>query len=91
MSALIADLDGTCTAPAVLAALQATEAAAALLTHAREGDGFGDVATVEKLAEALSLTIDLNLDLIEDCDLEYRALLEDLRDRCKTFIEGWAG
>lgn len=77
-------------APALIAAHQAADATAALLLHADEGH-FGELDVPEKLAEALALTIDLRLREVETCDLDYRAALEDLRDRCKAFIEGWAG
>ena len=76
--------------PAIIAAHQAADAVAALLLHDDE-DHFGDIEVVEKLAEALALTVDLRLREVETCDTEYREALEDLRDRCKTFIESWAG
>lgn len=77
-------------APALIAAHQSANATAALLLHADEGH-FGEVEVVEKLAEALALSVDLRLREVETCDLDYRAALEHLRERCRDFIEGWAG
>ena len=76
--------------PAIIAAHQCADATAALLLHADEGH-FGEVDVVEKLAEAVALSVDLRLRDVETCDLDYRTALQDLRDRCKAFIEGWAG
>lgn len=76
--------------PALIAAHQAADATAALLLHADEGH-FGEVEVVEKLAEALALSVDLRLREVEPCDRDYVEALEGLRDRCKAFIEGWAG
>ena len=73
-----------------MAAHQSADATAALLLHADEGH-FGEVDVVEKLAEAVALSVDLRLREVETCDVDYRAALEDLRDSCKAFIAGWAG
>ena len=80
------------TAPAILAAHLATDANAALLNHAREGEGFGDVEVVEKLAEALILAIGIHTEVeVEACDHGYRKGLGRLSEECARFIESWAG
>lgn len=75
---------------AQIAAHQAADSVAALLLFDDEGH-FGEVDVVEKLAEALALSIDLRLREVEDCDHTYRAALQELRDAANRFIEGWAG
>lgn len=78
--------------PAIIAAHQATDATAALLLHATEGGGFGDVEVVGKFAEALVLSIDIHVaSSVEECDTEYLAELDALRNAAAKFIEGWVG
>ena len=77
---------------AIAAAHQATEAAAALLLHATEEGGFGDVDVVALLAGALALSIDIHRDRdVEQCDTEYRLALEELRGSADRFLEAWSG
>lgn len=73
-----------------IAAHQSADSTAALLLYQSEGH-FGDVEVVEKLAEALALTIDLQISQIEDCDHKYRGALKRLKNACTHHIEGWVG
>lgn len=74
----------------LIAAHQAVDATAALLLFNSEGH-LGDIPIVEKLAEAMSIAIGIELDRAEECDLEYRSALIRLRSEADVFIEGWAG
>lgn len=74
----------------LIAAHQAADVVAALLLHEDEGH-FGDLDVVEKLAEALALTIDLRRAEVETCDHEYLAALDELKAVATTFIQAWAG
>ena len=76
--------------PALIAAHQAADVVAALLLYDDEGH-FGDVDVVEKLAEALALSIDLRRAEIERCDHGYLAALDSLKAEATTFINGFAG
>lgn len=81
----------------LIAAAQASEATTELLRFYREGPAndlaFGEIEVVEKLCEALGISIDIHLgepgaaqhegDQIED--------LKCLRAACARYIAGWAG
>lgn len=83
---------------AIIAAAQASEATTELLRFHREGPAgwtaFGDIEVVEKLTEALALSIELQQSEPADpasADVGYAAALDCLRASCLTFIEDWVG
>lgn len=76
--------------PSIVAAHLSADSTAALLLHAREGH-LGEVDVVAMLAEALALSIDIHLDMVEACDTEYRQSLTALRNAADSFTEAWSG
>lgn len=85
------------TPPAIIAAAQASEATTELLRFlsegpANEGAAFGDAEPAEKLAEALKLTIEIQLTHMPEAPWvqECREGLNQLLGACTRFIEGWA-
>lgn len=86
----------TNTEAAIVAAAQASEACTELLRYVREGaygqrSAFGETEPTHKLAEALKLSIEV--ELAEDVILtdEERASLGQLQAACARFIGGWMG
>lgn len=86
------------TEAAIVAAAQATEATAELLRFAREGaysdrSAFGEAEPVAKLAEALSLALDIDAPdpATTHLDDDELALLADLKTSLTRFLAGWVG
>lgn len=84
---------------AIVAAHQAVDAAAELLRFAREGAAcnwpFGDAEPLEKLAEALKIALEIELEHIE-CQThpdfaDEKQMKGQMLAACTRFIEGWAG
>lgn len=85
----------TNTEAAIVAAAQASEACTELLRYAREGGfsvhaAFSEAEPVEKLTEALKLTIELRLG-DDPIATDERSKLDELHGMLTDFIEGWAG
>lgn len=78
------------TSPSIAAAHLSADCTAALLLHADEGH-LGDVDVVAKLAEALALSIDIELERAESCDTAYRAGLAGLRGAADAYLEAFSG
>jgi hypothetical protein len=82
---------------ALIAATQASEAVAELLRYTREGPNwpapFGDMEVTCKLAEALKLAAQIELEGIESTALlhEQRDELGQIISACARYIDGWAG
>lgn len=76
----------------ILAASHAADALQALLLHATELSGFGDVDAVGHLAEALANAIDVRISFnVEQCDVSYRQDLEELKVACQQYLEAYGG
>lgn len=80
---------------AVAAAAAGTTASAELLRYSREGDATVSFAlepdTIEQLADALKMAIEIELPAIErQGDREGAEMLGQLAGACVRFIEGWA-
>lgn len=85
--------------PAVVAAAQASDAVSELLRYAREGEAmegwpFGEAEPVKKLAEAIAVAGEIELDGMNvkaAAWQEDREMLGQLIAAARRFIEGWEG
>ena len=81
---------------AIVAAAQASDATSELLRYAREGaygqrSAFGETEPTPKLAEALMLSIEIELAEDKILDDDERESLDQLKAAAARFIEGWMG
>ena len=86
----------TNTEAAIVAAAQASEATCELLRYAREGahgqrSAFGETEPTPKLAEALMLSIEIELAHDKILDHDERESLGQLQAAAARFIDGWMG